>query len=554
MDSRVIRHAPPRSFWVSAIVISGIVLIFSARGTHSSPRATWFMPPLPSPSPPRAPAIGPVPTTTPFPPYVFDYERLRSRNLTSPLYLNPFPRVTADLERQAAVKEAFLHAWGNYADACFGQDTYQPLSRGCGHVIGGGLTLVDSLSTILAMNLTAEFDRARTWVLEEFRPDGSWSLFEFIIRYLGGLVSAADMSGDPALTELAAALGRAILGAVRPTGGFFDGSTFSIATRGQRVFHASVIGGRPCIAETGTFQVEFLTLAKLTNESDFVDTALNVYRDFWFKQGRHGLIGSHIGACEDSYYEYVPKCYALTGGISPTILREYLNITADIRDRLVFKTLHRQLHGVGVSHGRTKRDVSPETEHLATFAGGMLALGSFAENPDAIEDLELAAELARTYATVYKESPSGVGPEHVRFNVDNKENPSDIAHWDGGYILRPESVESVYYLWKFTGLQKYRDYAWEMFQGINRSCRVEHGFTSIHDATQPNPGHSDEMESFFLAETLKYLYLTFSDSDILSPVDWVFNTEAHPMRIWDEETQRTFADLVLMKNVNYTDK
>jgi hypothetical protein len=199
--------------------------------------------------------------------------------------------------------------------------------------------------------------------------------FEFIIGYLGGLVTAAEMTGDAGLTATAAALGRALLDAVRPTGGFFSARTLRISTHGPNSFSASVDGGSPCIAESGTFQLEFLALAELANESDFVRTAVNVDGHIWMEQGRHGLLGPKIGSCEDSCDESARKCSALTGGISPPILREYLGIVADILRRLVLKTLHDQLHGIGVSHCDTRRDVTPEVEHVAAFAGGMLGLG-----------------------------------------------------------------------------------------------------------------------------------------------------------------------------------
>jgi mannosyl-oligosaccharide alpha-1,2-mannosidase len=465
---------------------------------------------------------------------------LRSQKLNSPLYENPFPKVPADPLRQSVIKEAFLHAWSNYDRHCFGHDSYSPLSRECRNSLSGGLTIIDSLSTFLVMNLTAEFEKARRFVLTKFSPRGAWSLFEFIIRYLGGLISAADLTDDPALKETAVALGQAILKAIEPFNGTFASHRFRISTRARNSFKVWVSSGSHCIAEDSSFQLEFLALARLTGDPRFVKVALSAYRHLWSK--RQGLIGNHIGACQDSYYEYVLKSYLLTGGRSKEILNNYLLIVRHIRDRLLFKTIHRELHGIGQA---SPGGIFPMMEHLATFAGGMFAIGSVKDNPNATDDLELAAQLALTYATVYREMKSGVAPEHVMYNTNNKKDTAEF--WDAGapeYRLRPESVESVYIMWKFTGLQKYRDYAWDMFQGINRSCRVEYGFAAITNATVESSKHQNEMASFFLAETLKYLYLIFSDSDILSPVDWVLSTEAHPVRMWDEETIQKFAELL----------
>ena len=126
---------------------------------------------------------------------------------------------------------------------------------------------------------------------------------------------------------------------------------------------------------------------------------------------------------------------------------------------------------------------------------------------------------------------------------ENNSQPEMMIEIDS-YLLRPETVESIYVAWKFTGLQKYRDYAWRIFKSINRSCRCEFGFSSINNVDSNDPNHANSMESFFLAETLKYLYLIFSDSRLISPAHWVFNTEAHPLRIWNESTVKNFESIL----------
>jgi mannosyl-oligosaccharide alpha-1,2-mannosidase len=236
------------------------------------------------------------------------------------------------------------------------------------------------------------------------------------------------------------------------------------------------------------------------------------------------------------------------GGVSRRLLERHLMVVRDIKAKLMFKTLRENLTGIGEL---TVQGLNPAMEHLTTFAGGLFAVGSVRGNPHADEDLGIADKLARTYSTVYQGFPSGVMPERVQYNLNHSAADRDFrAGSDCSYNLRPESVESVYIMWKFTGLQKYRDYAWEMFKGINRSCRVAGGFASIADATGEKPHHIDKMESFFLAETLKYLYLTFSDSNILSLAEWVFNTEAHPLRMWDARTIRKFKTFVTLNTLD----
>ena len=66
---------------------------------------------------------------------------------------------------------------------------------------------------------------------------------------------------------------------------------------------------------------------------------------------------------------------------------------------------------------------------------------------------------------------------------------------------------------------------------MERHCRTDTGYSGIRDVYQNNPPKDDVQQSFFLAETLKYLYLLFSDDDLIPLDKWVLNTEAHPIPI-----------------------
>lgn len=101
-------------------------------------------------------------------------------------------------------------------------------------------------------------------------------------------------------------------------------------------------------------------------------------------------------------------------------------------------------------------------------------------------------------------------------------------------LLRPETVESLFVLYRATKDQCYRDWGWEILQAFERHSRVESGgYTTLTNVNTPHPPQSNKMESFFLAETLKYLFLLFTDDADVLPLDkWVFNTEAHPLPVW----------------------
>lgn len=190
---------------------------------------------------------------------------------------------------------------------------------------------------------------------------------------------------------------------------------------------------------------------------------------------------------------------------------------------------------------------------MASFAGGNFILGGILL--DEQKYIDFGITLAESYYETYR-TAVGIGPEGFRWTAaelppDNATNPDPPAEqkdfyeeagfWASSpyYILRPETVESLYYAYRVTGDTKYQDLAWEGFQHIVAATRVNDAYSSIRDVTSPDGGgFIDKMESFWLTETLKYLYLLFDEESPLQisadkdkPNGWVFNTEAQPLRI-----------------------
>lgn len=89
------------------------------------------------------------------------------------------------------------------------------------------------------------------------------------------------------------------------------------------------------------------------------------------------------------------------------------------------------------------------------------------------------------------------------------------------YHGRPEAIESIFILYRITADKKYHDIAWEMFQSIENATKTDLANSAIDDVTQAIPAKTDRMESFWLAETLKYFYLVFSEPDLISLDDYV---------------------------------
>ncbi|KAJ3197751.1 hypothetical protein HDU67_003654 [Dinochytrium kinnereticum] len=196
------------------------------------------------------------------------------------------------------------------------------------------------------------------------------------------------------------------------------------------------------------------------------------------------------------------------------------------------------------------------------------------------EDLYIAQELTRTCYEMYHQTPSGLSPEIAFFRPLDEEDggvkgilesmrknarnnpPTALTtpdeHYDMDFgmnyrdrhnLLRPETVESLFVLYRITGERKYREWGWKIFRAFERWAKVRSGgYSSMADVQSTPPGRRDHMESFFIGETLKYLFLLFSDTDVLPLDQYVFNTEAHPFPIFELE-DRVMKDLVFVEEV-----
>lgn len=94
-------------------------------------------------------------------------------------------------------------------------------------------------------------------------------------------------------------------------------------------------------------------------------------------------------------------------------------------------------------------------------------------------------------------------------------------------------IEGWFYLWRLTKDVKYRQWAWDATVAIEKYCSTPEktGYSGISNVDDPKTRQDDVQQSFFLAETLKYLYLIFSNDDLISFDQWVFNSEGHPLPI-----------------------
>ncbi|XP_048577958.1 mannosyl-oligosaccharide 1,2-alpha-mannosidase IA [Nematostella vectensis] len=447
-------------------------------------------------------------------------------------------------QRRDFVKKMMKHAWNGYVTYAWGSNELRPISH-TGHsasIFGRGsmgATVVDALSTLKLMGMNEEFERGRKWVAQNlnFNQASDISVFEMTIRFLGGLLSAYALSGEEVFKVKAKELGDKLLPAFNtPTG--IPWAMVNLASgSGHNWGWAS--GGCSILAEFGTLHLEFVYLSHITGNQvyakkvhrvrevvDQVQKPNGLYPNYL--NPRTGVWGSQhvsLGALGDSFYEYLLKSWIMSGKMDKKARDMYDKAVEAIERMLVQRSRKSNLTYLAeYKYGRLEHKM----DHLACFTAGMFALGA-KESKNEKHYLQLGAELANTCHEAYKRTATGIGPESFRF--EGNAEAVAIRNNERYYILRPEVIEGWFYMWRFTRDTKYRDWAWEAAQNIEKHCRVDGGYSGIRDVTNPNVAHDDVQQSFFLAETLKYLYMIFSDDSLLPLDKWVINTEAHPLPV-----------------------
>ncbi|KAF2767329.1 seven-hairpin glycosidase [Teratosphaeria nubilosa] len=147
------------------------------------------------------------------------------------------------------------------------------------------------------------------------------------------------------------------------------------------------------------------------------------------------------------------------------------------------------------------------------------------------QDHEHSAAGSGNHDDVYAAKAPTAHEEFVKNKIANERLPPGFTKVDAAkYILRPEAIESVFYMYRITGEEHWREAGWQMFLAIDNHTRTLYGNAAIDDVTKEAPIMRDSMESFWLAETLKYFYLLYDDMDTWSLDEWVLNTEAHLFR------------------------
>uniref|UniRef100_A0A336LII2 alpha-1,2-Mannosidase n=1 Tax=Culicoides sonorensis TaxID=179676 RepID=A0A336LII2_CULSO len=385
----------------------------------------------------------------------------------------------------------------------------------------------------------SEFRRVVDLLKEKknFDADINVSVFETNIRIVGGLLSAhlmlrkANAELEPGwpcnghLLRLAEDVAKRLLPAFNTKTGMPYGTInlrFGVPPKETTITSTAGIG---------TYIVEFGTLSRLTGDPVYEETALNALYALFDHRSPIGLFGNHvdiqtaqdagIGSGIDSYYEYLVKGAILLN-------RPELMVMFNEGRKAIDKYLKKDDWFVWVSMNKGQVTL-PVFQSLEAFYPGVLSL---------IGDTNEAMRSLHNYHSVWKQY--GFLPEF--YNIPNGE----AANGKESYPLRPEHIESAMILYRATGDPFLLEVGEDALRSFQYSAKTECGYATIKNVKDHRK--EDRMESFFLAETLKYLYLLFDPDNflhndgregvviktpngecVIESGGYIFNTEAHPM-------------------------
>ena len=442
--------------------------------------------------------------------------------------------------RKTAVKRAFIKSWKAYKKFAWAMDELMPISgQGKTTFSGWAAQLVDALDVLWMMDLKDDFYLAVREVakINWSEYDGARiNVFEVTIRYLGGLLAAYDLSQEKVLLDKAVELGDALYMAFdTPNHLPTHWLRYQAAEQGTVTGDTSISG-----AASGSLCLEFTRLSQLTGNSKYYDATERVKIFFfnhqnntlvpglwpWNMNFRDATIDSGyftFGAGADSQYEYLPKMHALLGGLDPDYVQMTTLALDKGRDKLLFRPMtpgDENILLAGQFHADlTEPYLEPDMQHLTCFVGGMYGLaGRLLERDDYVD---LASRLAAGCVWVYDSFPTNIMPEAAMlvscasrdgpclYNSTTFANTSTdvpdgfLTVRDRRYLLRPEAIESVFYMWRITGDQVWRDAAWRMWEGIVEQAETELAFAVVDDVTTMSKGNTDSMEVSVLLQNME---------------------------------------------------
>lgn len=419
------------------------------------------------------------------------------------------------------VKQAFMKGWNSYMSYAKGMDAVNPIGQHGHNWYSESLlmTPVDAYSTMCLMELDDAKQQAKELIFTQlnFDKDMYVQQFEIAIRIVGGLISSYQLDGDPRFLELAVDLANRML----PV---FDTPT-GIPYRLVNLRTGAIDGNTTNPCEVGSMLLEYGMLSKLTGNPIYYQKCKRGVTAVYERRGKTGLLSdaincdtgewlnskAHIRGGIDAYYEYLLKGYILFGDEDLKTMWE-TSLTG-VNKYLEDDTANG--YWIGEADMNTGQRTATVFGALDCFWNGCLVLNG---------DITRAEKLQNSIFKMW--TKDGVEPEMINYSNMEIINPF--------YMIRPEAIESTYYVWKATGDDKYYQMGKTMFESIEEHCQVDNGYVQLQDVRTKEKW--DTLESFFFAETMKYCYLFFAPQSVFSFDKYVLNTEAHPFtNTWDKD-------------------
>jgi mannosidase alpha-like ER degradation enhancer 2 len=419
-------------------------------------------------------------------------------------------------EMMAKVRAAAMHGWEGYKKYAWGADDLKPLTKE-GRVWYKKsmlMTPVDAFDTFLLLDLKTEAADAKQLILSQldFNIDQEVQVFEITIRLLAGLLSAYESDGDKKFLTLATDLGDRLMPCFNtPTGMPYRYVNLKTGKKRDSANNP---------AEIGTLVMEFGKLSALTHNDKYYHAAKKAIMGVYKRRSKIGLVGeiidvntgkwlstqSHISGYIDSYYEYLFKSWKLFGDKDFKIAWDDASVA--IKKYLVVK----RPEGWFCRHVDMNTGLQTTTVYgaLDAFIAGLMTYAG---------DLSTGTMMQK--ANYYMWTRFNMEPEEFNFETG-------VVH-DSSYSLRPENLESCFYLYRKTNRQEYLFMGKRMVDDILTNCYTDAGFASLKNIFTYEKRNS--MESFLFGETFKYAYLIFAPAKALDLNKVVLTTEAHPFFI-----------------------
>ncbi|CAN8063311.1 unnamed protein product [Agarophyton chilense] len=489
------------------------------------------------------------------------------------------------------IRAAAFSAWKAYEKHAWGFDTLRPLSEKGSDEFSLAATIVEAIPTLYIMGLKEPYKTARSWVDRHFNLESSEfvNVHEVTTRIMGALLSSYHLTGDPLFLDKAEILAARLAPTFDTLNGVpypfcrlagFRNGTFDAANvckgkqtsqsaaagislefralafhtlrpelrllrcKADRAVQAVVEAGPRLLKEHISDELKGRTVSIEADEeeedSDFNSpdhsrfNTIHSYYSYMVELWQSAVIAIGAGPAIDTtatftghargFYEYLTKAWRQGGGCEATY-RYPLDASMHM---LLKRAIHQTSTGdlyLRVLDRKSDRSDAMVEQSMCYLPAVFHIAAQHKEISAKREDQwrDVAESITKSCIRMYEHFPGGLGGDSVRFNG---------KFWitKGAYRLQADLIEALFYMWRSTHEVYYREQAWSTFLKIKKECELENGaFTELEEYTIGNITKGDLMPSEFLGSTLKFLYLTFADTDTLPLDKWVFNRAGHPL-------------------------